>query len=63
LAWVDSELVSNGLKFLVKVKPVIDSSVRVTDLGADDVELLWPLEQAAIPRPRTIAAATPFMYA
>ena len=56
-------MVSNGLKFLVKVKPVIDSSVRVTYLGADDVELLWPLEQAAIPRPRTIAAATPFMYA
>jgi hypothetical protein len=57
------EFVSNGLKFFVNVTPVVASSVIVTDLDDDDPEPLWLLEQAATPRPRTIAAAMPFMYA
>jgi hypothetical protein len=40
---------------------VTDSSVSVTGFDAEDPEVLWLLEQAATPRPRTIAAATPFM--
>ena len=65
LSCVPSEFVSNGLKLRVKVTPVTDSSVSVTFLPDEEalVLLLWPLEQAAIPRPRTKAAATPFRCA
>ncbi len=51
---------SNGLKFRVKVTPVTDSSVIVTDLDGDEPPLLWLLEQAAIPRLKITAAARPF---
>ena len=55
------EFVSNGLKFFVNVTPVVASSASVTDLDEVDPEPLWLLEQAATPRPRTIAAAMPFI--
>jgi hypothetical protein len=59
---VAREFTSNGLKFCVKVTPVVASSVRVTDFVVVGGLLAPPLEHAAIPRPRIIAAATPFIH-
>ena len=63
--WEANEFTSNGLKFLVNVTPVTASSVIdvVLVLPVDpDLPLCPLLEQAATPRPRTIAAAMPFRY-
>ena len=62
--WEANEFTSNGLKFLVNVTPVTASSVMEVVLALPELlELsLWPLEQAATPRPTTIVAAMPFRY-